>query len=307
MEDRPGVGGVALEFGTEQAYIPLELFVPRSPVGVILDDERVESLLVVALVAGEVLMGDALVPPGDVAAYQTLDAALGRTFVPQQVRVGGQRGQRPLSVDHQIGVEEEQIVGLGVGVPDVQGPVVAEVHPRLLVELARDAVECGTDPLLCSVARTGIGDHPGVDQVANGGEAALDDVGLVLDDHAQADGRLHGNTNPGRTSPGDPIDGASGSGGGSPVPRPGSVAAYVPVGAECHMVCTVPLLGPGHTGLRGVLRPRRRFRAQRASELPRLLFPVPSAASGSAWVASAFSLLPGPFPFDGWAARRPSQ
>lgn len=206
-------------------------------------------------------MGDALVPPGDVAAYQTLVAAFGRSFVPQQVRVGGQRRQRALPADHQIGVEEKQVVGLGVGVPDVPGPIVTEVHPGFLMELARNAVECAADQPLGSVARTGVGDHPGVDQSTNGGEAALDDVGLVLDDHAQADGRLHGNTNPGRTSPGDPSDGSARSGGGTPVPCPGLAVAYVPVGALRPAVG-----GPGTLPCEKSSRWCRPVRVQRAPE-----------------------------------------
>lgn len=189
---------------------------PRSSVVVVLDDESVQQLLVVALVGGEELVGDAFVPPSDVTADQALAAALGRALVPQQVRVGGQQGQWTGPADHQVGVQEKQVVGFGVRTPDVQAPVVAEVHPGVLVEFARDAVECGTDQPLGSIGRAGIGDHPGVHQTADGSEAALDDACLVLDDHAQADGRLHGNTNPRQVGPRDVRETAREGGGGTP-------------------------------------------------------------------------------------------
>lgn len=148
-------------------------------------------------VGRQILVRDALVPPGHAASDQAFDPVLQGSLVPDHVRVGGERGQRPLLPEDVVGVEEQQIVGPVAGVRDVQAAVVAEVHPGLLAQLARDAGERGPDQLLGPVGGPGVGDDPGVHEIPDGGQAALDDRALVLDDHAQADGRLHGNTTSG--------------------------------------------------------------------------------------------------------------
>ncbi len=142
-------------------------------------------------------MGDTLVPPRQTSPDQAFDAVLQGSLVPEHVPVGGELGQRALLAEDVVGVEEQEVVGTTAGVRDVQAAVVAEVHPRFLAQLAGDAGEGGPDQLLGAVGGARVRDDPGVHETADGGEAALDDRGLVLDDHAQADGRLHGNTTSG--------------------------------------------------------------------------------------------------------------
>lgn len=167
VEDRAGVGGVALQLASQQAGVPFELVAAAAAVGVVLDHERVEVLLdvgPVGPVGARVLVRDALVAPGPVAPHQVLEAVLGaRSVVAQHVRGRRQPGQRGVLAQDMVGVDGEEEVGLAAGVPDVPGAVVAEVDPGFLVEFARDPGECRTDQVLGAVRRAGVGDHPGVD------------------------------------------------------------------------------------------------------------------------------------------------
>lgn len=165
----------------------------------VLDRQRVEVLLetgplvvLAGLVTGQVLVDDALVPPGEIAADQALDAVLRRALVAQHVRLRRERGQRPATAQDVVGVEEEQVVGLAPGMRDVEAAVVAEVGPGFLVEFSWDLAQSTSDELLGAVGGSGVGDDPGVDEVPYRVEAALDDGGFVLHDHAEANGRLHG-------------------------------------------------------------------------------------------------------------------
>ena len=107
-----------------------------------------------------------------------------------------QRGVLPQDV---VGVKREQIVGPAMGELDVPGAVVPEVDPGFLVEFARNTVQHLADQVLRPVRGAGVGDHPVVDERANGLQTALDHERLVLDDHAQAESLLlHGHTRPGR-------------------------------------------------------------------------------------------------------------
>jgi hypothetical protein len=87
-----------------------------------------------------------------------------------------------------IGIDEEQVVAVILCKIQCFGAVVAEVHPGPSAQLARDASQSGFNAHRCMVHRAGIDDDSVVYEGANGDEAALDDGGLVTNDHVEADG-----------------------------------------------------------------------------------------------------------------------
>ena len=60
-----------------------------------------------------------------------------------------------------------------------------EALPRTFVQLARNVGHELRDHTLRAVARSRIDDDPVVDQRLDAGEATLDDVSFVLDDHVR--------------------------------------------------------------------------------------------------------------------------
>ncbi len=105
---------------------------------------------------------------------------------------GGHGVQLGVAAQRVVGVHDEQVVRLPValGLRERQVAVRAKVHPRVLVQLAGDAVarKEGADEVLGAVARPGVADDPVRHKRQHAEEAALDDGAFVLDDHVEADG-----------------------------------------------------------------------------------------------------------------------
>jgi len=64
---------------------------------------------------------------------------------------------------------------------------VPEVDPFALVQLAGEVGQRLLDHVLGAVDGARVADHPVVDVLADGVDAALDHFGLVADDHGEAD------------------------------------------------------------------------------------------------------------------------
>src|SRR5271154_4567006 len=104
---------------------------------------------------------------------------------PQMVDVGSEvRGFG--AHDLIVGVHDEQVVGLAEGQRDRLGPVVSEVDPWPVVDLAGDPVEFFPDDGLRVVDASRVDDHVAVDQGEHRFQAPRDHTGLVLHDHVQA-------------------------------------------------------------------------------------------------------------------------
>src|SRR6266496_3164134 len=80
------------------------------------------------------------------------------------------------------------VIGLATGQLERLRAVPAEVAPGHIVQRAGNAGERFADDLAGAVRRAGVTDDPVLDEGLDRSEAALDDVGFVLDDHDQADG-----------------------------------------------------------------------------------------------------------------------
>lgn len=109
------------------------------------------------------------------------------------VAVVGEFGQTEAGVDLQyvVGVDEQQMARPLPRPLDRLRAAGAEAFPGALVQRSGQVGEGFADDVLSAVGRAGVKDHPGVDEGPDRGETASDHMGLVLDDHIEAD-RFHG-------------------------------------------------------------------------------------------------------------------
>jgi hypothetical protein len=128
------------------------------------------------------------IAPVQLAADQVLGVVLDAAGVAQQIGVGPECSQRSwICLDRGVGVEQQQVVGPAACELHQLAAVVGEVDPVVLVQLPRNTLERPANQVLRAVGGPGVTDHPVVDQLTTRVQAALEDVDLVPDDHAQAD------------------------------------------------------------------------------------------------------------------------
>ena len=153
----------------------------------VLDQQLVELLDPVLAFGGDVLVRRALVSPVAVAPDEPHDRGVERARLAQEVRIRGQLTERRALHDGHVRVDEQEEVGGASRELHQLGPVVPEVDPRPLVQLARQPAERGPDQVRGAVGRAGVADHPRVDQRQDRSQAALDYRRLVADDHRERD------------------------------------------------------------------------------------------------------------------------